>query len=104
MTTNTTDYETALDTFTSYILEIQSPQPKGFPAPSITIERGRKYDRVVLTNPHKSAFCFIRKDDGAVLKCDGYKRPAKHARGTIFTSDGRPSDEYGISEYGPHYL
>ncbi len=63
---------------------------------------GRKYIRIVNTAyGSRSVFCFVEATTGDVLKADGWKRPAKHARGNIF-------DEYnGLSRIkwtGPEYL
>jgi len=61
---------------------------------------GRAYVRVFRCyhgDPsNRSAFCFIRLVDGAILKPDGWKRPAKHARGSIYD----PSSWGCVSRYG----
>ena len=48
---------------------------------SFSYEVGRKYVRIVV-NAHgqRSVYCFIRLEDGAILKADSWKRPAKGVR------------------------
>lgn len=61
----------------------------------IVAEPGRKYVRLVSTNETKpeggytrrSAFAFIDLTNGDILKPDGWKKPAKHARGNIRKGD-----------------
>lgn len=73
--------------------------------------KGKKYQRIVVTDTHKngdalsadrggSVFCFINKENGDVLKADGWKGPAKGARSNIF-NDKHGLD--GVSEYGANY-
>jgi hypothetical protein len=62
---------------------------------------GKKYVRVFVDQggiTGKSAFCFVDKATGDVLKADGWKRPARGPRGSIYT----PA-KYGIDQYGAHY-
>lgn len=99
----TTTYDQALRDFMDYALSIQPERHADFPAPVFTVQPGRVNDRIVLANPHKSVFCFVRKADGAVLKAATWKAAAKHPRGTIYIDDGNV-DRYGISPYGPVYL
>jgi hypothetical protein len=63
----------------------------GYPAaPQLTVDPGVKNVRVVASGPaQRSVFCFIRIADGAVLKADGWKKPAKHARGSIHVNAGQ---------------
>lgn len=73
----------------------------------------KKYCRIVSTKRYKgdnpgevtvtdqrSCWCFVDLETGDVLKSDGWKRPAKHARGNI--KDENLSAF--ISAYGPAYL
>jgi hypothetical protein len=48
-----------------------------------------------------SAYCFVDYATGDVLKCDGYKAPAKHARGNIYDAANGLGT---IGPYGPAYL
>lgn len=68
--------------------------------PKLTKTEGIKYIKIVETRngKHVGAFCFINKTNGDVLKAASWKKPAKHARGNIFTN------EVGVNEYGGLYL
>lgn len=57
---------------------------------SLSVQPGRKYARLVTVAPDgtvRSAFCFVDLSNGDILKCDGWNRPAKHARGNIRVGD-----------------
>jgi hypothetical protein len=57
--------------------------------PKLSAEPGKRYVRVVTENyGQRSAWCFVDTTNGDVLKCDGWKRPAKHARGNIYDDKG----------------
>lgn len=67
----------------------------------LELEHGLKYIRVVKRDGgSRSAFCFVRKPDGAILMAAGWKKPAKHARGSIFVNAGQDA----VTEYGARYL
>ena len=68
------------------------------PAPALTASYGKRYIRIVREG---SAFAFIDASNGDVLKADGWKRPAKHARGNVLAADGGLTH---IGPYGPAYL
>jgi hypothetical protein len=51
---------------------------------------GQKYWRVVRGN---SAWCFVCRETGDILKADGWKKPAKGARGSVLKPEGWPSGE-----------
>lgn len=72
-----------------------------FPPGKVSVDPGgKKYLRIVKTDgASRSAHSFIDLANGDVLKPDGWKRPAKGARGNIFDA-GRP----GVSAYGALYL
>ena len=74
----------------------------GFPAaPALTVDPGAVNVRIVKTSPaSRSVYCFVRISDGAILKADGWKRPAKHARGSIFVNAGQDA----VSTYGANRL
>ena len=66
-------------------------QYKNVKPPILEIEQGARYIRVVNTDAYgtsRSAFVFIDKNTGDVLKPAGWKGPAKHARGNIFDAKG----------------
>jgi len=69
-----------------------------------TASRGQVNVRIVAMDADggsKTCYCFVRVQDGAVLKSASWKAPAKHPRGTIVTDD--PKD-YGVGLYGADYL
>jgi len=64
---------------------------------------GPKYIRVVTIWTHSgagSAFCFIDRSNGDVLRTASWKSPAKGARGNIFKSP----EGYGVGQYGANHL
>jgi len=67
--------------------------------------KGKKNVRITRQNVYngqadersKSAYCFIRLEDGAVLKCDGWKGPAKGVRAwldQVLANDLQEVDQY----------
>lgn len=65
---------------------------------TLTYKNNKKYIRVMCNN---SAWAFINKENGDILKPASFKAPAKHARGNIF--DEHNGMKY-ITAYGPMYL
>ncbi len=62
---------------------------KQFPnvaVPTITLEWGPRYVRIVKNDSahSRSAFGFVDLTNGDLLKADGWKKPAKGARGSIY--------------------
>lgn len=57
-----------------------------------------KYQRIVRRDG--STFCFIRKDNGDVLKATSWRAPAPHARGNIFTR----RESLGVNAFGANYI
>lgn len=55
----------------------------------------------VVAGTKHSAWCFVDLTNGDVLKADGYKKPARHARGNIRDAASGMSK---IGPYGPAYL
>lgn len=50
----------------------------------VEFERGKVNARIVLNSgPSRSVHCFVRLADGAILKADGWSKPAKGVRGNI---------------------
>lgn len=67
--------------------------------PKLEVMKGRRYLRIVRADEgQRSAYCFIDTRNGDVLKPAGWKGPAKHARGNIYT------DRVGVSAHGALYL
>lgn len=81
---------------------------KHFPGSSLACETfehtmGPKYVRVTKHMPGSmggSAYCFVSRENGDVLKPAGFKTPAKHARGNIYDAD----PVKGCGPYGVAYL
>ena len=74
--------------------------PNSKTKPTLHYSDGEKYIRVTKVEPGQktgSAHSFIDKATGDVLKPDGFKRPAKGARGNIFSGD------FGVNEHGANY-
>ena len=61
----------------------------------LKIMEGRRYLRIVLDT---SAYCFIDKTNGNVLKANSWKQPDHRIRGNIF------SENVGVTEYGAVYF
>jgi len=72
--------------------------------PFLSVMYGDKNARVVAQNADstsRSCWCFVSLENGDVLKSDGWKRPAKHARGNI--RDEHKGMKF-VSHNGPAYL
>jgi hypothetical protein len=71
--------------------------------PTISVDAGSKFYRIVSTGAlQRSAYCFVNKTNGDILKAASWKTPAKHVRGNIFDAN------YGwgkaVIEYGARYM
>jgi len=78
-------------------------EARKLPTVKLEAEKGPRYVRIVETDGphHRSAFCFVDRQTGAILKAAGWKAPAKGVRGSIF------ADDFGIGSavtpYGAAY-
>jgi hypothetical protein len=70
--------------------------------PTIEVEEGSKFYRIVKQDSQRSVYCFVSKANGDIYKAAGWKAPAKHVRGNIFDTDY--SYGKGVSLYGGAYL
>ena len=64
------------------------------------VEFGRKNARII-QSPHpgqRSCYCFVRMDDGAILKSASWKAPAKGVRAWI--NDVLANDLSDVDQYG----
>lgn len=54
----------------------------------LSLEQGPRYIRVIKTTQgnQRSAFCFVDRATGDILKTAGWKTPAKGPRGNLFDS------------------
>lgn len=100
------DFEGALAAFLDSIRELQAAyfakNFKSLKPPTISIDPGaKKYLRIVQDNgTQRSVYCFVDKATGDILKADGWRRPAKHVRGSIFDNAGKGA----ITPWGVHYI
>lgn len=103
-----------VEAFNGFIAKVEglmdSHYSKEFPSlpkPIIGYDEGSKYIRVWKGERHSSgkiskyAYCFVDKSNGDVLKCAGWKAPAKKARGNIYSPKGGLE---GVNPYGANYL
>ena len=91
----------AFKQFMKYAQDLVDKERKGpHGTPQLGFTKGPKFIRVYTdeVGQGKSAFCFVGTKTGSVYKADGWKKPAKGARGSIFTPN-----RYGISAYGGLY-
>ena len=65
-------------------------------SPTIFVAGGRKYIKVAKRDNQTSVFCFVRAEDGAILKAATWKAPALNfTRGNIF-DEVLPLSPYGV--------
>jgi hypothetical protein len=69
--------------------------------PRLSAWPGRRYIRIVLSDAvQRSCHCFVDRTNGAILKPDGWKRPAQGARGNIYTGAAKDA----VGPHGALYL
>ena len=102
------DFDTALQAFIDGCNEIVRENDKQYDNVKFNSKveadkGGRRYVRIVKSDAfsHCSAYCFVDKTNGDVLKPAGWKSPAKHARGNIYNDDNGLGC---MGPYGPAYL
>jgi hypothetical protein len=99
------DFDTSLALFIADSQEkISVHYKKNLPnldIPKLEVMNGTKNVRVVLKDVvSRSAWCFVEKSTGNVLKAASWAAPAKHARGSIYS----PQSWATVTSYGPQYL
>jgi hypothetical protein len=98
-----TDFQTRLESWLKGVqVKIDQQYADNPFHPVLETEEGSRYIRIVKVDPSsRSAFAFIDKTNGDVLKVASWKAPAKKSRGNIF-------DEFNglkyVGAYGPAYL
>lgn len=93
VTTETKEFKLFMDK----VNEMFANHSKGFPYPlTLDFKDGKKYIKLISVCPQRSAYGFIDKTNGDVLKAASWAAPAKHARSNIFNPDN------GISCCGPY--
>lgn len=106
MANMTPEFSAALDTFVKGAQAlIDDHMAKHFPTlprEVLTVDEGRRYVRVWKEHPtSRSAYCFVDKTNGDVLKPATWKAPAKHARGNVYTTKDVSE---AVGPYGANYL
>lgn len=91
-------FETFLTGCKTIYEDYKAKQFPGNPSEAWRVDYGTVRLRVVHGG---SSYCFVDYETGDVLKCAGYKAPAKHARGNIFDEKNGLGS---IGPYGPAYL
>lgn len=84
-------FDEAVTAFISHLKavtdEYYARQYKTLTPPVYEVMRGKRYARIVRVDTlgdGRSAHAFIDMTNGDILKPDGWKKPAKHARGNIY--------------------
>lgn len=94
------DFDAAFATFVAGCKEIVKNNDAKYDnvlKSSIVVENGRRYARLVKVDASsRSAYCFVDRTNGNVLKAASWKAPAKHARGNIY------DDHNGLQYMGPY--
>lgn len=85
------------------IVEDMKDTPACITRPTVKHQAGPKYIRVYKEESpdYRSVLCFVEKATGSILKADGWRTPAKGARGNVNTPT------HGIefvTPYGAQYL
>ena len=85
----------------AWVEKVNAKYPLPFEA-TRKVEFGRKFARVFKEEKGggRSAYCFVDRSNGDILKTAGWKGPAKGARGNIYAADPLA----GVSMYGAAYL
>lgn len=100
------DFQKAFDQFLEKASTVLAEESKKYPASPrvLKCEDGRRYIRLVLVAEGistRSAWGFVDKETGDVLKAASWKAPAKGSRGNIFKEDNGAE---AITAYGIRYL
>lgn len=101
-TVQTLSFEDAVQNFLTKLKERQDEHTaKQAYKEDVTFEimEGVKYIRVVRVTNQRCSYCFLDRQ-GNIYKCDGWKKPAKHVRGSIYNDN--PLTGTGL--YGAEYL
>ncbi len=95
------NFEATLTEFVSFCQNLSDTHmEKNYPSlakEQITVRPGQRYAKLVKNG---SAFCFVDRENGNVLKAASWNAPAKGARGNIFIRDSWKF----MSPYGAAYL
>ena len=99
------NYETTLNSFLKECQVLVNDHMKQYHWESkLTVAKGRRYDKIVSTDtldkPSSRVWAFVDKTNGDILKSEGWKKPAKHARGNIYEEDRM----LFVNHSGPAYM
>lgn len=97
-------YDDALQSFLKLLDERWAQYAKQanltlLPTPLFTVDKGRKYDKIVQIDSSRSVHSFIEKSTGNIFKAASWNAPAKHARGNIYNNP-----EQALNGYNVRYL
>ena len=104
------DMKTFTEAFDSFLLACQTLHSNHYKDGSLQYvlraTEGKRYIKIVTEQvgtafKGTTAWAFIDKNNGDVLKAASWSAPAKHARGNIFDSSNGMSK---VGVYGPNYL
>lgn len=86
----TSEIDAAILKFVAYVQDkINAKYKKDYPTqtvPMLTIEKGKKYARIVKVGVGKDAYGFVDMTNGDLLKSASWKAPAKGVRGSALDS------------------
>ena len=100
------DFNAALDKFLEHCRKVLSDYMEKtyptLPKEELKTQEGQRYVKVVKTDgvSTRSAWAFVDKTNGDVLKAASWGVPAKHARASIYD----PSTWKNVGPYGPAYM
>lgn len=79
--------DAAIKEFVEFVTNtIHTNMKKNFanlPLPKVYAEWGQRYVRIVKEDNQRVVFGFVDRTNGDILKAEGWKKPAKHARGNV---------------------
>jgi hypothetical protein len=102
------NYENTLDSFMKECQVLVDDHMKQYSwGQKLTITKGRRYDKIVsedVGHNFQTGSCivwaFVDKTNGDILMPEGWKKPAKHARGNIYDEDRM----LFVNHSGPAYM
>jgi len=102
-----TKFEETLSNYVYYIQKINNEyydeHLTNLSRPTIVIDKGRKYMKVVVEShgDSRSVHSFVEVETGNVFKAAGWRAPAKHVRANIYDYD---SIKRGVNMHGANYI
>ena len=102
--TKTEDYNIAMDSFLTVVTDNTNNHMRerfsSLPLPEYTVNKGRRFDKVVRVDSSSSVYCFVEKETGNIYKAAGWRAPYlkgnNPVRGNIYDVDSyKNADTYG---------